>query len=136
MPASLRFVLLLSALGILATPIAIYVIERQDSEQARVTAEQLTGGHVDAGKIAIGRYACTACHAIPGIGGAQGNVGPALKGIAVRAEIAGRLANSPDNLIRWLRHPQHVARGSGMPEQDVTATDARDMAAYLYTLRR
>lgn len=136
MPASLRFVLLLSALGILATPIAIYVIERQDSEQARVTAEQLTGGHVDAGKIAIARYACTACHAIPGTGDAQGNVGPALKGIAVRAEIAGRLANSPDNLIRWLRHPQHVAPGNGMPEQGVTATDARDMAAYLYTLRR
>jgi cytochrome c len=136
MPASLRFVLLLSALGLLATPVAIYVIERQDSEQARITAEQLTGGHVDAGKIAIARYACTACHEIPGTADMQGKVGPSLKGIAVRTEIAGRLANSPDTMIRWIRHPQHVAPGNGMPEQGVTQADARDIAAYLYTLRR
>lgn len=135
MPASLRFVLLLTALGILATPVAIYVIERQDSDQARVTAEQLTGGHVDAGKAAIARYACTACHEIPGTADAAGKAGPSLAGIAVRSEIAGRLANSPDNLVRWIRHPQHVAPGSGMPEQGLTQADARDIAAYLYTLR-
>jgi cytochrome c2 len=136
MPASLRFVLLLSGIGMLATPIAIYVIERQDSDQTRVTAEQLTGGHVDAGKAMVARYACTACHEIPGTGDAAGKVGPSLAGIAVRTEIAGELANSPDAMIRWLRHPQQVSPGNGMPEQGVTDADARNIAAYLYTLKR
>ena len=135
MPASLRFVLLLSALGIFATPVAIFVIERQDSERARVTAEQLTGGDVESGSIAIARYACTACHEIPGMADAAGKVGPSLAGVAVRTAIAGRLANSPDNMIRWLRTPQHVALGNGMPDQGVTEPDARNIAAYLYTLR-
>lgn len=135
MPSSLRFVLLLSGLAVLATPVAITVIERQDSQQARTQAEALTGGHVDAGKVAISRYACGACHVIPGISGAAGTVGPPLKGMAVRTQIAGRLANSPDRLILWIRHPQRVSPGNGMPEQGVGEQDGRDIAAYLYTLR-
>jgi cytochrome c len=136
MSSSLRFALLLSGIGALATPVAIYVIERQDMQQARTTAEQMTGGHVDAGKAAIQRYGCGACHQIQGISGADGKVGPSLNGIALRTEIAGRLPNQPDKLILWLRHPQQVVPGNGMPDQGVTPRDAQDMAAYLYTLRK
>lgn len=136
MPASLRFALALLGLGAAATPVAIYVVERQDTAQARIAAEQLTGGHVEAGKDTILRFGCGACHSIAGIAGADGRVGPSLQGIGVRVEIAGRLANTPDNLVTWLRAPQRVAPGNGMPDQGVTDREARDMAAYLYTLRR
>lgn len=37
--------------------------------------------------------------------------------------------------MRWLEHPQRVVPGNGMPEQGVSGRDARDMTAYLYTLR-
>jgi cytochrome c len=136
MPSSLKFVLILLGLATLSAPVSVYMIERQDIEQARTQAEALTGGHVDAGKGAMLRYNCGACHQIPGVSGAEGRVGPSLKSVAVRTEIAGRLANTPTNLTRWLREPQRVVPGNGMPDQGVTPADARDMAAYLYTLRR
>lgn len=136
MPSSLRFVLILFGLAALSAPVSVYLIERQDMQQARVTAEALTGGNVDAGEAAIGRYGCGGCHQIPSVSGAQGRVGPSLKSVAVRTEIAGVLPNQPDKLMLWLRHPQHVLPGNGMPEMGVTDRDARDMAAYLYTLRR
>ncbi len=136
MPFSLRFVLLLVALSIVAAIASGVIIYGQDAARTRTTAEQLTLGHVDAGKVAIGRYGCGACHNIPGIPGAVGEVGPSLAAIATRSEIAGVLVNDPQNLTRWLRHPQQVVPGNGMPDQGITDREARDIAAYLYTVRR
>lgn len=136
MPASLRFVLGMLVLAALATPVAIFGVYREDQHQAKVVAEQLTGGSVDAGKDAITRLQCGSCHQIGGIGGATGMVGPALDGVGARAFIAGKLSNSPDNMVRWLRRPQAVVPGNGMPDQGVTDREARDMAAYLYTLKK
>lgn len=136
MPANLRFVLALFALAAAGSLAAIYFTQRQQLQETRTGAEALTGGNVDAGKAAIGRYGCSACHQFERTSGVQGKVGPSLVGVAVRAEIAGRLANKPDNMIAWLKHPQRVSPGSGMPEQGTSDRDARDIAAYLYTLRR
>ena len=136
MPSELRFVLILSGLAAAAGVASVFGIYRQDAAQARTHAEAMTGGHVDAGKAAIGRYNCGACHRIPGIAGASGETGPALNGIAVRAQIAGVLVNNPANLSRWLRDPQQVLPGNGMPDQNLTEDEARDIAAYLYTIRQ
>jgi cytochrome c1 len=135
MSHSLRFVLLLLGLSTIAGVASVIVLYGQDAAQARTTAEQITGGHVDAGETAISRYGCGACHQIPGIPAADGHVGPSLAAIGERAEIAGVLANNPQNLVRWLRHPQQVVPGNGMPDQGVTEREARDIAAYLYTIR-
>lgn len=136
MPSELRFVAMLTGLAALAGAASVFGIYRQDARQARTQAEAMTGGTVSAGKAAIGRYNCGGCHRIPGVDGATGTTGPALNGIAVRAQIAGVLTNDPANLARWLQHPQQILPGNGMPDQGVTARDARDMAAYLYTVRR
>jgi cytochrome c len=98
-------------------------------------AAALTGGDPDKGMAAIGRYGCGSCHDIPGVRAAHGTVGPPLGGIAARAYLAGRLSNTPEHMIRWIRDPQQVARGTAMPEMGVTEGDARDIAAFLYTLR-
>jgi cytochrome c len=135
-PASVRFVLGVLLLAAIATLIAISLTYGEDEHQARITAEQITGGSVAAGRATIDRYRCGGCHMIRGVSAANGQVGPSLNGIAVRSTIAGKLANTPDNMVVWLQHPQAVVPGNGMPEQGVTATEARDMAAYLYTLRR
>jgi cytochrome c2 len=135
MPRSLRFLAALVVLATLCGVGALVVMERQKQTQAQAAAAQLGGGSVDAGKQAIARFGCGACHRIHGIDGADGQVGPSLNGIAIRAQVAGRLANRPDNLIRWIRHPQEVDPGNGMPDLPMTEQDARDMATYLYTLQ-
>jgi cytochrome c1 len=104
-------------------------------DAAREEAMTLTGGDPDKGIVAIGRYGCGSCHDIPGVRSARGTVGPPLGRIAARTYLAGRLSNSPANMVRWIRHPQHVEPGTAMPEMGVTDADARDIAALLYTLR-
>lgn len=134
MPASMRWLLTLFVLAIAAAIASGATIYYQSTTRATVMAEA-NGGHVEAGRTAIAALGCGACHVIPGIAGAQGRVGPSLQGIAKRAEIAGYLANDPDSMARWLMHPQTVAPGNGMPDQGVTPAEARDMTAYLRTLK-
>lgn len=87
------------------------------------------------GRTAILQYACVTCHVIPGVVGANAPVGPPLKGIATRVVIAGVLPNTPENLVRFLRYPKDVKPLGAMPNLGVTERDARDIAAYLQTLR-
>jgi cytochrome c2 len=102
----------------------------QDPEASRIT-----GGDVERGRVAIRQYACPTCHVIPGITGANALVGPPLDGIASRSYLGGVLLNTPDRMIDWLQNPQQFAPLSAMPDLGVTERDARDIAAYLYTLR-
>jgi cytochrome c oxidase assembly factor CtaG/cytochrome c2 len=98
-------------------------------------AAALTGGSPRRGSAAIGKYGCSACHTIPGIAHAVATVGPPLTQIAVRHYLAGHLVNTPDNMMRWIQHPQQIDPKNAMPDMGVTEQDARDIAAYLYTLR-
>jgi len=92
-------------------------------------------GDLERGKLALGQYACQACHTIPGITSSSPNVGPPLQGLTSRSLIAGKLANTPDNLVQWIRQPKAVKPLTAMPDMGVSEGDARDMAAYLATLR-
>ncbi|MGE3783519.1 MAG: cytochrome c oxidase assembly protein, partial [Alphaproteobacteria bacterium] len=78
---------------------------------------------------------CGGCHTIPGVADATGVVGPPLIQIGRRIYIAGLLRNTPDNMIAWLRDPQRVVPGNAMPDMGLNERDARDLAAYLYTIR-
>ncbi|WP_028965730.1 c-type cytochrome [Sphingomonas phyllosphaerae] len=134
MPASLKWLALLFGATALAALIAGIAMYAETRTRSRIMAEQVSGGDSKAGRLAIAAYGCGSCHVIPGVPGATGVVGPSLDKLAIRATIAGRLPNAPAAMEHWLRHPQTVVPGNGMPEQDVTARDARDMTAYLYTL--
>lgn len=96
---------------------------------------QVEGGNAGRGKQAMQTYGCGSCHAIPGVTGAHGNVGPPLSGISERSYIAGKLPNDPGNMIYWLQNPQAVWPGNAMPNLGVSDQDARDIAAYLYTVK-
>lgn len=100
-----------------------------------VEAASRRTGDVDRGRLALGQYACQACHTIPGITSSSPNVGPPLQGLASRNLIAGKLANTPDNLVHWIRQPKTVKPLTAMPDMGVSEGDARDMAAYLATLQ-
>ncbi len=98
-------------------------------------ASEMTGGTPAKGRAAISRYGCSACHTIPGVAGASGMVGPPLAQVASRVYLAGRLQNTPDNMILWIQNPQGVDDKTAMPNLGVTEQDARDIASYLYTLK-
>jgi cytochrome c1 len=97
--------------------------------------EFVVAGDPEQGREDIFAYGCGSCHEIPGIPNANATVGPPLKNWANRYYIAGSLTNTPDNLVTWIRNPQGIEPGTAMPNLDVTEQEARDMAAYLYTLR-
>jgi cytochrome c1 len=92
-------------------------------------------GDAGEGKRLILSYGCGSCHAIPGIPGARGMVGPPLDHMGRRGYIAGLLANSPQEMIRWLRDPPAVDASTAMPALGLSEDEARDIAAYLYTLK-
>lgn len=95
----------------------------------------IVGGDAARGAVVIAGAGCGACHAIPGVRGARGVVGPPLDGFAERAFIAGEVPNAPEELVRFLINPRAVEPNIAMPALGLDAQQARDVAAYLYTLR-
>ena len=87
------------------------------------------------GRKLVVAYGCTSCHQVPDADVPQGRVGPPLGSFADRRAIAGRLPNSTENAVRWIRDPQDVDPRTIMPDLGVTEQDARDIVTYLYSLR-
>lgn len=92
-------------------------------------------GDAERGRVLVARYHCGQCHAVPGVPAAGGRLGPALDGYARRSYIAGRWPNDPVRLALWIAEPQALAADTPMPDLGVSAGDARDIVAYLATLR-
>jgi cytochrome c len=82
----------------------------------------------------IRQYECGVCHQIPGIRGARGQVGPPLSHQRRKVYVAGKFPNLPEVLVSWIIDAPALAPATAMPALNVTADEARDMAAYLYTL--
>jgi cytochrome c2 len=127
-----------SAAALLALAVAMFIAgfvynQVHDRHDLRVRAAAITGGDPSRGEAMFIQYGCGGCHRMAHVRQALGRVGPSLDGIALRAMIAGKLANSPDNLRRWIRDPQAVTPGTDMPDLSVGDGDARDITAFLYT---
>jgi cytochrome c len=101
----------------------------------REPAIEVPGGDPGRGAKELAGFGCGSCHTIAGVQGAHGQVGPPLTGIGERSMIAGEAPNTPENLIRWIENPQSIEPNTAMPNLGVEDQAARDMAAYLYTLR-
>lgn len=97
-------------------------------------SREVPGGDVERGREAIKKFACGACHIIPGIEGANGRESHPLFGFANRGDIAGAAANTPENLVRWIRRPTDLVPRTKMPILGVSEQEAKDIATYLYTL--
>jgi cytochrome c2 len=93
------------------------------------------GGDPDNGRALLRQFGCGSCHRLPGVRGASGNVGPSLEGIGRRVYLAGVVANSPQNMARWIRDPQAFDPDTAMPNLQLSETQARDMVAYLQELK-
>jgi cytochrome c2 len=120
--------------AVIAVAAGVVANDAFDARRLQLHAEAVTGGDADAGREALARRPCGGCHEIPGVRGAQGKVGPSLSGFAGRAYVDGRLTNSPDNVVAWIVDPHAIDPQNAMPATGVGQAEARDMAAYLYTL--
>jgi cytochrome c oxidase subunit II len=79
---------------------------------------------------------CISCHAIRGVTGADTRVAPDLTHVASRRQLgAGILENTPANMRRWLKNPQHIKPGALMPDFNFTDQQLDQLGAYLETLQ-
>jgi cytochrome c len=93
-------------------------------------------GNADHGKALAAQYGCNVCHAVPGVEGPQGSLGPSLAGVGSRPAISfGKVQNTPENLVKYLQEPASMNPQSSMPAIGLTDADAKDIAAYLLTLK-
>ena len=121
---------------VLGALLAIVLAATSACTHGEADAMALThGGDAARGKELIRKYGCGSCHTIPRVPGAESTVGPSLVGEAAHAYIAGVMPNQPENMIRWIMDPPSVDDKTAMPNLHVSAVDARDIAAYLYTLQ-
>jgi cytochrome c oxidase subunit II len=78
---------------------------------------------------------CGGCHAIGGTD-ATATFGPDLTHVASRSTLAaGTLRNTPENLRRWIRDPQHIKPDNKMPTLGLDESQVDEIASYLETLK-
>lgn len=115
-----------AAAAVAATP--------QDSAAAPVPAPPApaTDSLYAAGEKLFSTKGCMGCHTLQAYKPIVALVGPNLATIGSRTWLAaGTLPNTPENLARWIQHPQQVKEGVGMPDLGVTDAEARALVAFL-----
>ena len=103
------------------------------TSQTIEVARSLTGGDPARAPVLMTRYGCGGCHTIPGVPGADGQVGPNLSGLRARVFVGGVARNDAGNLIDWIVNPRALSPRSAMPSTGISPAEARDVAAFLYT---
>jgi cytochrome c2 len=126
--------ILLGALALLAAGTIGLLATRAwlSAQEGMAVARALTGGDPARAPALLNRYGCGGCHTIPGMAGADGQVGPVLRTLRQRVYIAGSLPNTAPNLVAFLVDPQRFRPRSAMPVTGISADEARDVAAWLY----
>ena len=78
---------------------------------------------------------CASCHTIAGTT-ADGTTGPDLTHLAGRQMLAsGVLANTPENLSKWIADPQGIKPGCNMPDLHLDRSEVELLTAYLKELQ-
>lgn len=122
--------------SVIVLPRADYDAWAANARKPAAAADTLTGD-VAAGAQAFldSKNGCMSCHAIDGTA-AAGQVGPNLTHVGSRAFLAGGiLANTPENLARWLHGPQAVKPGSKMIIRKLEDSTIASLVAYLTSLK-
>src|SRR5512142_1375916 len=120
----------IAALLLLFIAVAVTIFVNVPHHDDVMAQQMVPGADPEKAPQAIRLYGCGTCHAIPGVAGADGSVGPKLDRVASQSFLAGQLSSTPDNLVLWIQHPQQVRPGVDMPDMGVSQSDARNIAAY------
>ena len=87
------------------------------------------------GRKLVADKGCVACHSFPDVRWPRGRLGPSLDGFGQQGLIAGRLPNQPGVLMQFIRDAPALVPGTAMPATPMSDEDARDVTAYLLTLK-
>ena len=75
------------------------------------------------------------CHAVAGTE-AGARAGPELTHVGTRRTLAaGTLPNTDEAMKRWVRNPQQIKPGVGMPPSALAEADLDALVAYLRSLQ-
>jgi cytochrome c oxidase subunit 2 len=118
---------------------------RVTAEPAQDFARWVAREHAPARSVPVGTAAegqrlfaaltCANCHAIAGTA-YEARIGPDLTHVAARARLAGELIdNTPENLARWIAHPDALKPRSNMPNLHLSSNQITALVAYMETLR-
>ncbi|MER9232989.1 c-type cytochrome [Mesorhizobium sp. M0622] len=124
------------AIVVIVAALAGVTLYSEQSRRVEDKANRATGGVAARAIPIMTANGCTGCHTITGVPGAQGLVGPRLDAsLAAKVYVGGVLSNKPENMIRWLRAAREVNPHTAMPSTRISEQEARDIAAYLYSLK-
>jgi cytochrome c oxidase subunit II len=115
----------------------VYVQSRAEFDEWIDQQQQLSvvSGAASRGRIVFEASPCLDCHAVRGIAG-NGHFGPDLTHLMSRDTIAsGAVANTPENLRKWIRDPSSLKPGSTIPALRLSEQQTQDVVAFLETLR-
>ena len=103
--------------------------ERQQlSAPPSTPAPGFTASEVSRGAKLYAQYACSSCHST--------GIAPDLTHVGSRSIIAaGAISNTPAHMEQWLLNPDSIKPGVHMPNFQFTNAQARDLTAYLESLR-
>ncbi len=87
------------------------------------------------GRQLVSSKGCVACHTFPDVTWPRGGLGPSLQNFARQGLIAGRLPNQAGVLMQFVRNAPALVPGTAMPAILMTDQEARDVTAYLLTLK-
>ena len=87
------------------------------------------------GRQLVADKGCVACHTFPDVKWPRGGLGPSLEDFGRQGLIAGRLPNQPGILMQFVRNAPALVPGTVMPAVSMTDQEARDVTAYLLTLK-
>jgi len=86
------------------------------------------------GQDLFSQSACVGCHTITGVSG--GVLGPNLTHFGSRKSMGANLmANTPENVARWIENPGHMKPGVLMPDLGMRGEQSKALAAYLVSLK-
>jgi cytochrome c1 len=115
-----------------ARDIATYLTSTSTPAPANVavTAEPAQIAH---GKELLSQRGCVSCHQVTGAGLASPPKNdPVVRTLGLAPDLRfARERSEPSVLVRWLLDPAKVKHDAAMPKLDLSADDARDLAAFL-----
>jgi cytochrome c oxidase subunit 2 len=97
-------------------------------------AVQPTDPLAQKGQELFAQLTCVGCHTIAGVSG--GALGPNLTHFGSRKTLgANLLANTPENVAKWIENPGHLKPGALMPDLGLRGEQPKALAAYLLSLK-
>jgi cytochrome c2 len=125
--------LLICAAAVVMVAAYLAADEFAQTQKEDAVARVLTSGDASLAPPIFRKFGCSGCHTIPGVPGADGEVGGSLEGLSKRVYIGGVLTNTPDHLVSWIVSPEKFSARTAMPTTGISEAEASDLAAYLYS---